>query len=78
MKLTEEQKVRATRFESLLQMEGWKELERMAEAEIALSRETQDNRPAKDVTVNEYCEERGYRKGIRWLLKEASRIKEIG
>lgn len=78
MRLTEEQKARANNYASLVNTEAWKDLERMAQVELKRSMNSQDNKDAKDLNINTVCEERGYRKGIRWLIQQANTIQEIG
>jgi hypothetical protein len=78
LKLTDEQKARASNYAALLNMEAWRDLVRVANDEISRSMTSQDSKDASDLNINTVCEERGYRKGIRWVLQEAGRIQEIG
>jgi hypothetical protein len=78
MRLTEEQKRRSSNFAALINTDGWRELEREAQREISRSMGSMDNKAAQDLNINTVCEERGYRKGIRWLLQQANTIQEIG
>lgn len=76
--MTDEQKVVAGIYKQLSGSPAWKDLMRVAEQEILRSRDHQDAIPAKDLNTNTVCEERGYRNGIRWLLKQVQTKSEIG
>lgn len=78
MRLTEEQKIRSERYAALVRTDGWRDLETVAKAELNRSMLSLDNKDAKDLNINTVCEERGYRKGIRWVLQQAGMIQEIG
>ena len=78
MKLTGEQRERAREFQALMSMPGWDTLIKLADAEVERSMRSQDQIPAEKMNINHVCEERGYRKGIRWLIQQSRTIGEIG
>lgn len=67
-------KDRADRGELYTQMiasKAWADFEKWANSELARSRDIIDAINAKDLNVNQVCEERGYRNGIRRMIQEA-------
>jgi hypothetical protein len=78
MKPTEEQKAAASHYKQLVASAAWQSLEKMAEEQCESSMTIQDNKAASDLNINTVCEERGFRKGIRWLIQQAKIKAEIG
>lgn len=58
-------------FTQMINSEAWKELVRWAEEEKERSMSAIDAIPAKDLSANHVCEERGVRKGIQKLINQA-------
>ena len=58
-------------YRELTQMPAWKDLVQFIESEKELSIKRLDDKDAKDVTAQEYCEARGYRKGLDAILRQA-------
>lgn len=78
MKLTKDQEAVAAIFQSLLNNEGWKRLEKMADEQRESSMKDQDNKDAALLNINVVCEARGFRKGIRWVFDQVRTKAEIG
>ena len=78
MKLTKDQEAIAARFQSLMGHEAWKLLEKMCEDQKFLSMKTQDDTEAIHLNINKVCEERGFRKGIRWVIDQVKTKADIG
>ena len=68
---SEDKKAIANAYEVMTSMPAWKELVQFIEAEKEHSINRLDVKPAKDVSVGDYCEERGYRKGLEKILQHA-------
>jgi hypothetical protein len=78
LKLTKDRQAVASRFESLMNHEAWKLLEKMADEQRESSMKDQDNKNAQDLNINVVCEARGFRKGIRWVFDQVRTKAEIG
>lgn len=73
---TEERKNLAKAFELMMSMEAWKVLEDYSARECESSMQRMDSKSASILSLGEVCEERGFRKGIRKILKYAKDCKE--
>jgi cell wall assembly regulator SMI1 len=60
-----------SQFEAMLASEAWKKLEQWVAEEQERSITIVDAIPAKDISSNHYCEERGLRKGMAKVLQQA-------
>ena len=58
-------------FEAMLATDAWKALESWVAHECDESMKRHDNKSAADLIINEVCEDRGIRKGMRKVLQQA-------
>jgi hypothetical protein len=72
----EAKKARVNAYQTLMQMPGWKDLEKWAENEKFLSMKRMDEKSASSLSLGEVCEERGIRKGIMKILNYAEQCRE--
>lgn len=61
----------ANAYASLMEMAAWRDVVQFIKDEKAQSIKRLDDKSAKDVSLSEYCEERGYRKGLEKILQHA-------
>ena len=66
----------ANAYAQMMDSPAWKDLEKWAMDESDRSMKAQDAKPAVEMIINEVCEERGYRNGLRRLIQHASQRKE--
>jgi hypothetical protein len=78
MKMTEDQKAAVGHYKALVESMAWKDLEQLASEKVSKSREGLDAILIEDFTMPTICEERGFRKGIKWVLDQAKIKAEIG
>ena len=57
-------------FQDLVKLDAWRELEKWIDQECQNSMKRMDNIDAQDLKLNQVCEERGYRNGLRKVLRE--------
>lgn len=69
--MSDEKKSAATAYENMMQLAAWKDMAQFIESEKAQSIKRLDDKSSKDVTMGDYFEERGYRKGLEKILKHA-------
>lgn len=63
-------------FEAMIASDAWKALEAWVAHECDESMRRHDSKPANDLKINEYCEDRGIRKGMRKVLQQAHSFSE--
>lgn len=65
-----DRKERASRFNSLMASDAFKELEAWANNEVETSMLRMDGTPASELNLGLVCEERGTRKGIKKVIDQ--------
>lgn len=63
-------------FHDLIKMEAWKHMENWIEDECQRSIDRLDIVDAKDLNINLVCEQRGYRNGLRKVVRELKGLAE--
>lgn len=74
--MSEVKKGLAGAYAAMMQMDAWKDLARYADAECEASMIRQDSKPAVELIVQEVCEDRGIRKGMKKLIQHAEFCRE--
>ena len=76
--MTPEQKATSALYQQLIASAVWQDLERMGDEQRNSSMKLQDATPAENLNLGKVCEERGFRRGIRWVFEQAKTKAQIG
>ena len=69
--MSEEKNNLSKAYASMMQMDAWRDLASFVDLEVSASLHNQDNRPLSELTLIEAAEQRGIRKGMRKVLRQA-------